>query len=909
MQRRVLACVLCFLACAGTEAAAQVKSVPGLGDSANLVLALRRAGFSGSVLQVTAHADDENHGALTYLSRRLGARVGLLTLTHGGAFGNAIDNRVGVALGVLRTQELLAADQYYGVDQFFTRATDSGTVKDGPTALRLWGHEAVLEDVVRVIRFYRPDVIISRWQGNERDGHGHHAAAALLTREAFFAAADPSRFPAHLAEGLASWQVKKLYINSLSADQEATVEIDAGEYDAVLGSSYAELGAQGLSLQRSQVQRVHAWPGPAVYRFQLVESVLPAKQQEDSLFDGLETTLLGLSKLAGDQEQQVPWLRPGLEEVDRHWQIALTSFRANASSEIAPHLFAALDKLQELSGQVAGSVLSPSRRDELVFRLRHKLADFADAAARSLGLRLETFVDPYVEPEKRLVPGVGGLPPGPEFVVPGQKVTVTASLWNRSPWSLQVKDCELKGKSNWMIERLDGDTTELSYNQAASYKFKIHVPEDADYSQPTWERRSYHESLTRHREPVHQLLAKRPPVLVGQCRYRIFGVEASLSAPVRVRTYDRLQGEREEELNVVPALGVEVRPRQAIVPLQAAGQVLAIEVTVQSYIRGTVIGQLLLETPRGWETPPPKPFEFSSPGEKRELHFALSLPETIQPGELKFRAVARANGKEYDVGHDRIAYPELDPEHLYYPAVATVTVVDAEVADGLKVGYVRGRGGDQLMTKVLTWLGVDVHPLEEGEFTLERLREFDTVVLGPFAFGVHPQLRAAIPELTQYVKQGGVVVALPYAVVGPVVAYPIEPRQGAVGWGPYPYRLPGNVFRGVVDAEASVSFLVPDHPLFNSPNQLSPSDFTNWISGLAAGVAEEWDSNYRPMLSLLEKDGREMGGALLVARHGMGFLVHAGLTVHLQLHAGTPGAVRLLANLVSLRKTSKQHVR
>ena len=169
MQKQIARCLLFLLTMQSVPVMAQsldqvrsavvrFRPVPDVGDTANLLLALRRAGFTGSVLQITAHADDENHGALTYLSRRLGARVGLLTLTHGEAFGNALDDRVGSALGALRTQELLAADQYYGVDQFFTRAMDSGTVKDGPTALRLWGHEAVLEDVVRIIRFYRPDV-------------------------------------------------------------------------------------------------------------------------------------------------------------------------------------------------------------------------------------------------------------------------------------------------------------------------------------------------------------------------------------------------------------------------------------------------------------------------------------------------------------------------------------------------------------------------------------------------------------------------------------------------------------------------------------------------------------------------------------------------------------------------------
>lgn len=886
----------------GKEASAQFKPVPGLGDTANLHLSLRRAGFTGSVLQITAHPDDENHGALTYLSRHLGARVGLLTLTHGGAFGNALDERVGVALGVLRTQELLAADKYYGVDQFFTRATDSGTVKDGSTALRLWGHDAVLEDVVRVIRFFRPDVIINRWQGNERDGHGHHAAAALLTQEAFRAAADPTRFPEQIAEGLAPWQAKKLYMDWLTDDQQASVEIDAGDYDPVLGSSYAELGAQGLSLQRSQIQRLHAWPGPAVYRFHLIEPFSSDPQKEHSLFEGLETTLPGLSQLAGKEEKRVPWLRPALEDAHHHWQTALSGFRANAPHEIASHLLAALDILKDVSHRIGKSRLSSSALYELQNRLERKIEDFEDAAARSLGLRLEAFVGPQTRPRETLVPGVGGAPPAPPHIVPGQNFTVTVALWNRSPDAILVESCGLDGEARWTIGHREGETTEIGYNEASFHRFSVHVPEDAEYTQPAWGRVSYHAPLNYYRKAGYQLLPRRPPVLLAACRYRAHGVEASQRVPVQVRTYDRLHGEQEEWLKVVPPVAVEVHPRRRISPLNANGRELSVEVTVRNQLPGTLAGEIRLELPPGWTSLPARHFQLKREGEVLKYHFAVQLPEHLPVGEWQIQAVASVGGKNYTAGYDRIAYPQLEPQHLYHPARMNLSVVDARLADSLRVGYVAGRGGDQPITKVIGWLGADSRLLNK-EFSLAHLQEFDTVILGPFTFSVNPELRAAVPDLTKYVEDGGVVIALPYAVADPVIPYPVQPRKGAAGWGPYPYRLPGNVFEGVVDPQAAVEILAPDHPVFDTPNRISVQDFANWISALAAGTPIEWDSHYQPLLQLREVDGREMQGSLLMARHGQGLLVYAALTLHTQLHVSNPGAVRLLANLVSLPRT------
>ena len=214
---------------------------------------LRKLQTTASVLHTTAHPDDEHGAVLTWLSRGQGAHVSLLTLTRGESGDNAIGPELFDALGLIRTDELLQSDRYYGVDrQYFTTAIDYGFSKRLDEAIEKWGREAVLREVVRVIREDRPFVVISRFQGNERDGHGNHQAAGLITAEAFKAAGDPAMFPEQLADGLRPWQPLKLYVGGVRENEAWTIKVDTGRYDPVLGDSYQGLARLGLAYQRSQ---------------------------------------------------------------------------------------------------------------------------------------------------------------------------------------------------------------------------------------------------------------------------------------------------------------------------------------------------------------------------------------------------------------------------------------------------------------------------------------------------------------------------------------------------------------------------------------------------------------------------------------------------------------------------------
>ncbi len=296
--------------------------------AAGLTQALRRLQTTGRMMQVVAHPDDEDGGMLTLESRGKGVQTLLMTLTRGEGGQNKLGSSLFDVLGVLRTLELLASDRYYGVEQRFSRVADFGYSKTADETFQKWGgHDVALADIVRVVRTFRPDVLVARFSGTENDGHGHHQASAILTREAFRAAADPNRFPEQIKEGLQPWQAKKLYIGNVCGfgamtcpAENYTVKLNTGQVDPALGMSYVQFAMEGLRHQLSQ--GAGGWsvePGDRFTFYKLVDSVLPPTTDKDGhekdFFDGIDTSLPALASRLGDEQKNVPWLAPNLKTI------------------------------------------------------------------------------------------------------------------------------------------------------------------------------------------------------------------------------------------------------------------------------------------------------------------------------------------------------------------------------------------------------------------------------------------------------------------------------------------------------------------------------------------------------------------------------------------------------------------
>src|SRR3984957_10056451 len=272
-----------------------IDPLPQDSGAAGLQETLLRLRTTARLMQTVAHPDDEDGGMLTLESRGKGAAVLLLTLNRGEGGQNKIGSNLFDVLGVLRTLELLGADRYYGVEQRFTRVADFGFSKNAEETFQKWqGHDIALGDMVRVIRTFRPDVLIARFSGTDRDGHGHHQASAILTKEAFRAAADPNRFPEQLTNGLKPWQPKKIYVGNVCGfgantcdPANYTVRLNTGEVDPVLGASYIQFAMQGLRHQQSQgAANWTVEPGDRFTFYKLVDSVVDSPKDKDK--DGHE---------------------------------------------------------------------------------------------------------------------------------------------------------------------------------------------------------------------------------------------------------------------------------------------------------------------------------------------------------------------------------------------------------------------------------------------------------------------------------------------------------------------------------------------------------------------------------------------------------------------------------------------
>ena len=423
-----------------------VDPLPQDSGAAGLEEMLVRLRTTARLMQTVAHPDDEDGGMLTLESRGKGATVLLLTLNRGEGGQNKIGSNLFDVLGVLRTLELLGADRYYGVEQRFTRVADFGFSKNAEETFQKWqGHDIALGDMVRVIRTFRPDVLVARFSGTDRDGHGHHQASSILTREAFRAAADPNRFPEQIQQGLLPWQAKKLYIGNVCGfgaqtcpAENYTVKLNTGEPNPRLGMSYIQFALQGLRHQLSQgVGGFSVDPGPRYTYYKLMDSVAPPTTDKDGheqdFFDGIDTSLPGLASRLGGEESKAPGLRPDLVEIATRIQDASQRSDKEMSDAAGP-LFVALRKLDSLISNVESGQISSPVKDDLLERLREKQHQMQTA----LNLAMQISIEATVAPPQG---GGAGRPKEAEAlttVSPGQKFLVRVTFHNGSKFKVVV---------------------------------------------------------------------------------------------------------------------------------------------------------------------------------------------------------------------------------------------------------------------------------------------------------------------------------------------------------------------------------------------------------------------------------------------------------------------------------------
>ena len=850
---------------------------------------LQRLSTTATVLHTTAHPDDEDGPLLTWLSRGQGIRTGLFSLTRGEGGANLIGPELFDALGILRTEEQLAAARYYDVDLFFGQMVDFGYSKQLDESLEKWDRQLLLEDTVRLIRTYRPNVIIARFTGDSGDGHGHHQASGLITRQAFSLAADPNQFPEQVSAGLQPWQAQKLYVSRSrwrNSDTEPSnlLRIDTGKYDPLRGRSYYEMARQGLSYQRSQgMGQRQASKGSWFSSLQLVDTVLPQNRPENHPLDNIDTTIMGISRFTeGD-----PNLNAILIELQRSIDEALSVCSFRQPWITMPYLARGLRLTRELIKTLKTTKLKEFNNSHLHFLLKNKEQEFMDAANKALGLSIEVIVDP--PPIEDGTPSFFRSPETFKVAIPGQVFTLTTKVVNPSPLQIKLIRADLQAPKNWTVRSLQSDLTKLSHNGESQARFEIQIPEEAGYSRPYWSRQSeYHDDVYRLDQPEFAHLPFQPPEAVGILTYQAEGVEFEITKPAQTVQMVQPWGENRRLLTVAPALCLTISPSIGVVPIETGERTFTTRVEILNNGAGIAEGRVHLQIPEKWTiTPSQHLFRFTYEGQIQNFSFQVSPAQNLEVNaNYRVQAVAEHRGKHYTEGYQSIDHHDLEPRYLYRKASIQLHTVDVKIEPNLKVGYIMGVGDK--VPQALEQIGVKVKMLGDQDLAVGDLSAYQTIIVGIRAYAVRTDLKAYNGRLLDYVYQGGNL----------VVQYQ-TPEFDAAPYGPYPYKL-GRRPEEVSEEEAKVSILQPKDPIFNRPNQITDTDFEGWVEERGSKFMSEWDSNYQPLLQCRDKDQVPQRGGLLVASYGTGVYTYAAYAFYRQLPAGISGAYRLFANLISL---------
>jgi LmbE family N-acetylglucosaminyl deacetylase len=807
------------------------------------VQAIDKSRVDTRILFITAHPDDESASMLSYLSRGLNADVALLTLTRGQGGQNAIGPEQDGEMGVIRTTELLAADSHYGVHQYFTRAVDTGFSKSPERTMKIWGPVIPLEDMVRVIRTYRPNVVINGW-GGVHFGHGQHQASGILTPEAVADAADPTKFPEQIAEGLKPWKVELelrpagfFFFGPSPKLPEGAVQLPVANVSQLWGKSYIEIGMEGHEQHRSQ--GTPSLFGNPFFR----RPVYLITEHGQEAGGGFDPKLLAqpITSLAQRFPQFSDVLAPELASADKLLgdaaKSALSLDRATAANELASaakDIAALRDKISSTGGD--GSAVALSELAGIQERINAALID-------DLALPIDIQADRHE-------------------LVAGESFTVNVSFLDEPavPFQWSVGQSSLLLPTGWTA------TLEGGNSNGKSYLFHVSIPAGA--SPPT--------------APVDAILPFPPPLVRVDVHASVNGYNFSIRKPVE-NSVANTTGVETFPLELIPAVTLTVDPTEVMLPEKRASE--PFELLARVRYHGTKPAKVAIgmDVPRGWEAKPVAPLDFPEPGNQL-IKYVVRPPAKVAIGPYPLHPFAGLGGETFRTSLEPL--PSLPTRDWSQPDDATVHVLDLNVPRGLRIGYIAGE--NDLVPDSLRSIGVRVDMLNEVQLAFGDLSQYDAIVVGIRAYELRPDVISANERLLDYVKNGGTI----------VVEYERDFAWNRFHPAPFKATMAQQAVR-VTNPDSPVRFLIPDSPLLNTPNKITLADFDGWVQERGIYFWSNWDSRYKAPLGLTDPNEPEATGGLVYARDGKGLYVYTGLDFFRELPAGVPGAYRLFVNLIS----------
>lgn len=672
------------------------QSQPG---AAQIKQKLKKLNVLGSVLYVAAHPDDENTRIISLMANNKLVETAYLSMTRGDGGQNLIGPEIRDLLGLIRTQELLAARGIDGGKQFFTRAIDFGFSKSSDEAFKIWNKDEILGDVVKIFRQYRPDVVITRFPPDARAGHGHHTGSAILALEAFDRAAKSDQFPGQV-KTFGTWQSKRLYTNtgrwwntSINEQTLGIITLNVGAYNPILGKSMTEISALSSSQHKSQ-----GWgrPGERGYAPEFLEYAKGEKAEKD-LFEGINIT----------------WTRvKGGAKVQPLVTKAIQNFDAEDPAALVPLLF-------QIRKEIAGL-------ENGIWKTR-KFNEVEQLIQDCLGLYIEVKAASY-------------------WMSPGETVGVSAEIVNRSDMAVSL------------TQILSPD---LGYDSTFSFGLKNDVANtirstktlqgSESYSDPYWLHLPHEQGIFNVKDKSLIGKPENDPAVQFQFKLKVEDESLIVKRPLIYKWTDPVKGELERPVEVVPPISVDLAENVLIF---SDDQPRNVNVRIKSFSEGTRKGMLKLQLPADWQSEPASvDFELKAREEEKTVSFK------IYPGNTEITsvlgAVAEMGGKIFDRAVRTISYDHI-PTQTYLPkAEAKVARINLK-KEGQLIGYIPGAGDD--IPTALRTMGYEVWEMKPNEVTQDNLKRVDAMVLGIRALNVHERIRYMMPVLLEYVRLGGALV-------------------------------------------------------------------------------------------------------------------------------------------------------
>ena len=856
-QRVLLSVGAALLMFMPQRAAGQFPAAPGTGAGlAETIDAIDCARVTTRILYVTAHPDDESGAVLTYLARGLRADVALLSLTRGEGGQNDLGPEQAPQLGLIRTQELLAATRGYGVKLYFTRAKDFGFSKTPEETEKVWGEE-VLEDMVRVIRSFRPNVVINGW-GGVHGGHGHHQAAGLLTPKAVQLAADPTfrlQGAASEQQDLAPWGDRKpvLVLDLDRSEKPQGYFLPLDDISPLYGKSWREIGLDGFANHRTQ--GITGFLGSPFLRRPI------ALRREDG--GELDPAVLAQPLGALDEDYEVGNM--GVDPLMRAVSTALATARDAALrldwKAAADSLVIAGKKIDEVprpsvSSQTPAPVVSLARS------LQRKREKIDRALALVAGVRLEASADRS------------------EIVV-GETFSVRVDARHR--------------------EGIAGDFGKSSLLLPAEWSVTKEEPEAGGAFRSTISAAKNPQGTARVSDAA---LPEPPPLVTATQEAVINGYTFMVSSPVTSVHASSTRADR-MALRVVTAYALEVEPKQAIDIVARPRRPFEVLLHVHSYATQPGQVRIGLTVPKGWRTGAAVALKFDGAGD-RYARVTVTPPLKLAAGKYKISAYAeRAADRSRNIKSERFttsleSLPTLPTQLWSEPAQCMVHAFAVTVPQNLRVGYVNAES--ERVSDALRMLGIHVEQLDAAALNFGDLSKYNTIVVGVRAYELRPELAGANQRLLDYVSKGGTLVVqyqrefawdkFKYAPYPALISPPVPPAKAGE-----PPAAPRPLPR-ITDENSPVKFLKPPDPLLNRPNKITQDDFKGWVQERGLYFWTQFDSKYTPLLAMNDPGEPELNGGLVYTRYGKGSYIYTGLAFFRQLPEGVPGAYRLFVNLL-----------